>query len=160
MVTKRPINPRTGAPASVTERMDWASFQEALDAALKHGLSGIGLVLTEGCGLIGIDLDDAFAPDGQLHPWAKKLVRTLNSYSEISPSGRGIRIFIKGTLPGTRCWKGKVGMYAKARYLTVTGNRIAELDGIPLPSTIEERQVEINVVYREIFPEDNHQPKE
>ena len=40
---------------------------------------------------------------------------------EVSPSGKGIRIFVKGTLPEDGRKVGKVEMYQNKRYLTVTG---------------------------------------
>src|SRR5262249_26142506 len=73
-------------------------------------------------------------------------VKELNSYSEQSPSGRGIRIFARGTLPQGGRRKPRIEIYDRARFLTVTGRR---LEGVP--ATIEERSDEIAAFHARVF---------
>ena len=49
------------------------------------------------------------------------IIRALDSYTEISPSGTGIRIFARGKLPPGGRKRGRFEMYETGRYLTVTG---------------------------------------
>ena len=66
-------------------------------------------------------------------------------YTEVSPSGTGIRIICRGKLPPGARRKGKVEMYDESspRYLTITGH---VLDG---RGDIHDRQAEIEVVHAE-----------
>jgi len=48
-------------------------------------------------------------------------VERLNSYTEKSPSGTGIHIFIKAKLPPGGRKKGDFECYESGRYLTMTG---------------------------------------
>ncbi|MEO5347861.1 MAG: AAA family ATPase [Magnetococcus sp. YQC-9] len=70
-------------------------------------------------------------------------VRLLNSYTEISPSGKGLRCFAKGQLPDGWRKCGHREIYSEKRYLTITGNH---LDGTPLE--IFERQSSIEMFHQ------------
>ncbi len=64
----------------------------------RGGWDGVGIVLAQP--LSGVDLDDVVDPaTGEVHPEALRIVHEIKSYTEISPSGRGLRIFTYGTLP-------------------------------------------------------------
>lgn len=88
---------------------------------------GVGVVLN-GDGLCGVDLDGCIGPDGTPAPWAAAIVERAATYTEISPSGTGLRLFLWGALPPGRRKRDRVEAYAEARYLTVTGN---VLPGVP-----------------------------
>src|SRR5277367_6851178 len=56
---------------------------------------GVGIVLAglaDGRSLGGIDLDGCLV-DGGLLPWAQEIVEEVASYTEVSPSGTGVKIF-------------------------------------------------------------------
>jgi len=119
--TKVPVNPRTGANASSTDPSTWSDFNGAVQAATAGGL-GIGFVLTADLGIVGLDFDHAV--DAQTRQWVAhqdwvgKLWHT--TYLEQSPSGTGIRAFLKGKLPAPFKRDG-VEAYFDKRFLTVTG---------------------------------------
>ncbi len=114
----------SGALAKVNDPATWTTFENALTAYLRSGWSGIGIVLTEDDDLVGVDLDKVLDPDtGELAPEASRIVADLPTYCEISPSGRGLRLFGFGKLPQGGRRKGHVEMYEAGRYLTVTGNQ-------------------------------------
>ena len=95
----------------------------------RHGLDGVGLVLTAEDDLTGIDLDDCITDSGSRTPLAAEIIGYGESYAEVSPSGEGIRIFIRGKIE--RALKDHatgVEVYSTGRYLTVTGNQV---DGTP-----------------------------
>jgi putative DNA primase/helicase len=127
--TKVPI--QTAYPsrhASVDDPATWGSFLDAVDAQSCPGLrlDGIGYVLTPADGLVGIDLDHCRDREtGAIEPWALDIVQRVDSYTEVSPSGRGLRIFTRGVLPPGRRRKDHVEMYDSGRYLTLTGHRIS-----------------------------------
>jgi putative DNA primase/helicase len=143
---KIPYNVKTGRRASSTDLNHWATFPQALAAVQKD--DGIGFVFAANDPYCGIDLDHCRdAGTGTIEPWALEIVKRLNSYTEISPSGTGLHIFIKGNLPKDgKNRKGQIEMYTQGRYFTVTGN---QLQGTP--ATIETRQEELTRWYNETF---------
>jgi len=150
--TKVPINPRTGQKASSTDPSTWTSFDDAVAACRRFTtLEGVGFVFTQDDPFCGIDLDDCRDPNaGELKPWGQRWVEAVNSYTEVSPSGGGVKIFIRGAKPGRDCRKpyadGEVEIYDHARFFTVTGQR---LDGIS--TDVEERQDALDALYAEVF---------
>ena len=127
--TKVPKDARTGRNASVSDRRTWAPAATALDGVERHGHDGIGLVLTEEAGIIGIDLDDCINDAGLLSPLAAEIISYGETYAEVSPSGNGIQLFVLGKIDRPlKDDKAGVEVYAKDRYLTITGNHI---DGTP-----------------------------
>lgn len=140
---KIPYDARTGAPADSTKRETWSTFQEAVAASGRY--NGIGFVFA-GDSLVGVDLDHCIAEDGTIDAYAQKIVDELDSYTEISPSGTGLHIFVHGSLPPGGRKKGPVEMYQVGRYFTVTGRH---LDGTPL--TVEERSAELTALHTRVF---------
>ena len=59
-----------------------------------NGFAGVGIMLGEA--LQGVDLDACIDADGTLEPWASEVVDRLDSYTEISPSGRGLKAIFYG----------------------------------------------------------------
>jgi putative DNA primase/helicase len=121
-----------GSHASSTDTKTWCSWDEALKAWQQdpRRWSGIGFVFSPGDAFFGIDLDQCLDAAGKLKPWAQAIMeRFFDSYAEISPSGRGIKIWGKGGLPGGGAafplGDGRVEIYDQARYFTVTGNHWA-----------------------------------
>lgn len=121
---KKPINPKTGSSASVNKPESWGTFDEALGFFnTRKDMAGIGFVFTENDDYVGIDLDDCL-DRGELLPWAADIVEAVDSYTEISPSGKGLHLFTKGSLPANRRKEG-IEMYRSDRFFTVTGNHLA-----------------------------------
>lgn len=107
-VTKIPVNPQDGRTAATNKPSTWRSFEEAIEAIPKFGLDGIGFVFTPNDPYVGIDLDRCLDPGtGTLEEWAERYVRRFKSYVEISPSGRGLHILVKGSLPPGGAEKGR-----------------------------------------------------
>ncbi len=145
---KIPVCAATGRNASTTDPTTWTDHGTAARYAYTHGL-GLGFVFRQGSAIVGIDLDKCRdAETGALEPWAQKIVTDLNSYTEVSPSGRGLHIFPKGTLPPGRRRKGQIEVYDDGRFFTVTGHH---LEGTP--DTIEERSGQLSAFHRQVFGE-------
>lgn len=122
-------------PASSADPDTWGTYSEAMKAVEAHAC-GFGLMLgvVEGddFDVVALDLDDCRDPEtGKLVPWADKLVRRAASYTEVTPSGAGLRILgtcpqslsLQKTLP--RPDGGKVEVFAHGnRFITVTGEKL------------------------------------
>jgi len=100
------------------------TFEEVLAAHKKDPSLGIGFSLRKSDPFCGLDFDDVLDKNSKLLPEFRDLLEGLpNTYSEISPSGRGIRVFGKGDIPNQGSKKGKnYETYSSNRFLTVTGN--------------------------------------
>ena len=129
--TKIPYQPRNPKKkASSTNPDTWGTFEQALSVAQTNGFHGIGYVFSPQDDYAGIDLDHCRNPEtGEISEWAWEIIRRLNSYTEISPSGTGVHILIKGTVPPGGNSKGlagggKVEMYSQGRYFTMTGHHL------------------------------------
>ena len=138
--TKPPINPHTGFGASHSNPLQWGSYDEALARAQRDHLAGIGFVLEPGDDLTGSDLDDCRDPvSGSLEPWAAKIVALRETYTEVSPSGCGIRMMWKGKIESAiKCDPAHVEIYCRSRYLTITGQHVAgtPFEILPAPKTL------------------------
>jgi putative DNA primase/helicase len=134
--SKVPIAPKTGIKASSTNPMTWAGVDEALRCYEAHRLDGIGYVLTLEDALVGIDLDQV-CQAGALDEWAQQEVASLTTYTEVSPSGEGLRLFVRGALPKQGIRQGPIEAYQTARFLTMTGQHLPET-----PETIEARDLQ------------------
>ena len=153
--TKMPINPHTGRPGSVTDPNTWGTYSEAHAAFQQEMYDGIGFVLTKDDPYTGIDLDKCRnAETGVIEPEAMKIIERMDSYTEITPSERGVRIWVKAVLPdGASNRTPGVEIYDRRRFFTISGNHIPET-----PLTIEDRQSELDELHSSIFHEPEKKP--
>ena len=133
--TKPPYSAINGAKASSTDPSTWTTFEKASVVREKDGWDGIGFVFAKDDPFAGVDLDKCRNPDtGAIDPNAREIVDALDSYAEVSPSGTGLHVICRGTVPPGWRKKGPLEMYDNCRYFCVTGEHV---EGTPL--TIEER---------------------
>jgi putative DNA primase/helicase len=152
--TKPPYDPnRPGYRGDATDPATWATriVAEGCAKELANGTAktGIGIPLGDigdNIFLGGTDLDSSIDENGALSPWATRILSALGTYSEVSPSGRGIKAFFYAAAGDTRrfldligvepgkwgCKRGIPGLsgadhgpgievYCAARFFTVTG---------------------------------------
>lgn len=143
--TKVPINPRTGKLAKSNDPTTWGPVDEAIAAVTRFGLNGPGFMFSKDDPYVGIDLDHCLGDDGQPNVFAEHILGKITSYTEISPSGRGLHIIAKGTIPTGRK-KGALEMYSSVRFFTMTGHVFQGRDTI--------RDADLETVYREQFGQD------
>jgi putative DNA primase/helicase len=149
--TKVPVDPKSGAAASSTDAATWASFDEALAATTRlPSIEGVGFVFTDSDPFCGIDLDKCIDPaTGEMLWWGRSIVEALDSYAEISPSGLGVKIFVRARKPGERCKNGHesgaIEMYDAGRFFTVTGSAVGDR------REVEDRQEAVDALYGEVF---------
>lgn len=135
---KRPGDPKTGATATWSNPTTRCTFGQAFTAYELHPewFDGIGYLMDEAHGLIGIDLDGCVSPDDTVAPWALEIVASFpGAYWEKSISGTGLRGFCRGTLPVGGCRSkiegSSVELYADQRFLVVTGHTINHAERLP-----------------------------
>jgi hypothetical protein len=148
--TKVPYSPVGGGHASSTDPSTWGTREQAERGSA--GFDGVGIMLApldEGRHLGGIDLDACIDDEGNVAPWAREIVERVASYTEISPSYRGLKIFFehdpRETLAKDAHWhsavrqpsldggKGRgVEFYLRARYFTVTDNTFEQFGTVRL----------------------------
>ncbi|MEG0875025.1 MAG: AAA family ATPase [Clostridiales bacterium] len=124
---KVPYNPKTGNMAKPNDPKTFGTYEEA--AAVVEKYHGFGVSLGEG--LSAVDIDHCII-DAKLSPMAQAVIDYFQSYTEISPSGAGIRILFYShgvTYDKERYYfkNSKIGLelylsHQTDRYVTVTGN--------------------------------------
>lgn len=139
--------------ASSTNPATWADFEAARQAATVEGIDGIGFVVSANDPICGVDLDGCIGEQGEIHPVAASIIERLASYTEVSPSGTGLHVFVHARLSGSgrstakTPWRDKFEVYDRGRYLTVTGDHVAGT-----PATVEDRQDQLDALVAEMFP--------
>jgi primase-polymerase (primpol)-like protein len=107
---------------------------------LVGGYDGVGFVFSPGDPYAGVDLDNCRdSESAALDAWASELVATLDGYTEVSPSGTGVHVIVRGAAPNRQ--DGRIEAYSSGRYFTVTGRAIFG-HGLPPP----ERQEGLNML--------------
>jgi hypothetical protein len=154
-LTKVPHH-RNGYKADPSDPSTWSTFADVV-AAYADGVrrfNGIGFVFAAGGDYTGIDLDHHCDPaTGQLDELGGRYVRLLNSYTELSQSGTGVHVLVRGTIPsstGRRDAKMGVEMYSAGRFFVMTGRRLPDTS-----PTIEPRQSQIETMFQQIFGSKN-----
>jgi hypothetical protein len=163
-LTKVPFQ-LNGSEGDSSDPAKWASYTEVVEAFNKGGYDGIGFTFDVLDPYAGVDLDHCINADGTIMPKAKAILEKLNSYSEISPSGTGIKVFLKAKNPvkiqkkdgkfqqGFESKKPdlEIEIYYGYRFFTLTGNRLTDY-----PSTVEDRTQELTEIFKEVFKDRNY----
>lgn len=110
---KVPHSPRSGK-AQANNPATWGTRSAAEARAKGLGVPGqVGVMLGEldaARALGGVDLDTCRdAETGELEPWAVEVIDALDSYTEVSPSGTGVKVFFlynPADLPALRAFMG------------------------------------------------------
>lgn len=147
--TKVPTSPSTGEFISATDLTQRVSIDDACEAlALEsHPINGLGIILSESESITVLDLDNCIS-EGEIDEWAAGIIERFDAYTELSPSGKGIRVIFFGSKPGSKCRKGHIEIYNCKRFVTVTGARLRGSQ-----KDLVDRQAELEVFYQELFAE-------
>ncbi len=119
---KKPPYSPDGKLLHVNKPDEWCCYTDVARYEQK------GFLLTKGSMLCGIDLDKCRNPEkGEIEDWAWKIIKALRSYTEISPSGTGVRIIVYGEKPENSrsrfpLYGHEIEVYDCKRYLTFTGD--------------------------------------
>jgi len=144
------ISTRSGAvyAASSTDEATWRTYEDAYNAWLENewSFAGVGRVIRAEKDLVGVDLDKCLDPEsGELTPRAKAMLERLDSYAEISPSGTGVKVWVRAPSTTRAHVKPGLEVYPRGRYFTVTGLTMCEGD-------IKTRDEELAAIIAEEFP--------
>jgi len=140
---KPPYNARTHKKGNPVDPKDRSSYQVACAALIGHPeYNGVGIAPEYADGLTSIDIDRCVT-NRVIEPWAQKIVDELSTFTEFSPSGTGLRLWLKGwQVPIVEGKEGRnfggIEIYRGRHYMTVTGDHVP---GTPL--TIERRDVTV-----------------
>jgi hypothetical protein len=145
-----------GQKASSNNPETWIDFDSVIKAYNTGKFSGIGFVFTKDTGIVGIDIDahkdssHKLVENGQIvDKEVLEIVESLNSYTEITQSGKGLHTIVFGAKPGSKCKKGSknfdVEIYDHDRFFVMTGNVVKGYE------TINSNQDAINTFYNKYF---------
>ena len=144
------------AGASSTDPKTWRTFDDAYGLYLQLNADGLYIAHSEDRPMTGGDFDDCIN-GGSIRPDVEKRVQKLNTYTEKSPSGCGLRTVNWGSKPGSKCRTTVDGaeyeLYDHGRWLSITGHHV---DGYP--DTINDDPEAVTVVYKEIFGDNGNKP--
>jgi hypothetical protein len=115
---------RVGEQGTPEDRAKLRTLDQAIAAAAKLHMDGIGFAFLSGDGLIGIDIDGAIdTGTGEVAERARTIIEACNSYTEYSPSGKGVHIIVAGESSTFKSNKIGLEVFCGSQFFTFTGNR-------------------------------------
>jgi hypothetical protein len=100
------------------------SFDMAMTAMSRGRYDGVGFAFLPGDGLIGIDIDGGVDPDAkELTERARMIVEACQSFTELSPSGKGLHIYVRGKTETFKSNDIGVEVFCGSQFFTVTGEQ-------------------------------------
>lgn len=131
----------------VSTMCSYALAKEMLQKYNYQRFQGLNYLCGEG--IIGIDLDNCIDENNRINDFAKKIIAELDSYTEVSPSGKGIHILVKCDLPVTTINNDKFGVEIKSdgSTLSITGRAFEN------HLTIENRTEKLIELYEQYKPQ-------
>ena len=147
--TKCPYDPHTGQFGASNDPKAFSSFSHAHLVLERYGYDGLGVgIFGDVC---AIDIDGCITADGKLSEKAKDIISRMYSYTELSPSGKGIHILFRA--PHFAYDKSKyyinnqsdgIEAYisgATNKFVTITGKRL-----VGSPHDLQERSTQLSEV--------------
>lgn len=147
--TKCPYDPHTGSFGASNDPKSFSSFAHAHLVLERYGYDGLGVgIFGDVC---AIDLDDCITADGKLSEKAKDIISRMQSYTELSPSGKGIHILFRA--PNFDFDKSKYYINNQSEgieaYVAGTTNKFVTITGKRLvgsPHDLQERSSQLSEV--------------
>lgn len=133
--------------ADTMQPHQWGPYDAAI-ARLSTGVfAGVGILLV--APIVGLDKDNC-VKDNVISAEAWELILEADSYTEISPSGTGIRIFVSSSwapsLDAPQGFnRGGIELYFGKRFLTVTGRHV---EGTP--TIVQDRTAFVRTKYEQL----------
>ncbi len=125
---------RGGELGGPKDRAALAEFDAVLKRyAASADFAGIGFAFLDGDGLIGIDLDWKHNVTGDAEPLHNTIMERVQSFTEFSPSGKGVHIIVQGQCDSFKSDAIGVEVYCGGRYFTCTGDRLTSAPAEVLP---------------------------
>jgi hypothetical protein len=127
-------------------RNEWNKTNYGFDEVSKifnqGGYTGIGLQPKDN--LICIDLDNCLDPNDEPTGYALDILK-LGSYTEISPSGKGLHVWINSTKKIEFMQMRGLEIFSRSKYVTITGNIYKNLN--------EVKTLDISHIIQRYFPD-------
>lgn len=151
-LTKVPFNAETGEFAKSNDPNTWSSYETAINFT---GADGVGFFFKPP--YLGIDIDNVeddiyrYRQGDKLDNIVSEFTEAFKTYTEVSPSGNGLHLIVKGKIPGERRRKGNIEMYDSGRFFTMTGNSIGKYKEVTeaSPQLFKE-------IYKKYFPDNSN----
>lgn len=128
---------RHGKQGSPEDRSKLVTFAAAKASAARRGMDGVGLALMPEFGITALDFDRCVDADGNLPSEIAQIVG--RTYSEFSPSGNGVRAFVRGDYGNRKSsGNGDFGFetFHSSGYCTFTGNILPIVDIVGFEDTV------------------------
>ena len=136
---------RSGQQGSPEDREKLTTFTTARDAAARRGFDGVGFAPLADWGITALDFDNCVGPDGGIPAEIERIAG--RTYAEYSPSGKGIRAFVRGNLGNHKAptTSGAYGAetFASNGFVTVTGDMLPGVDLLGHEDTIAEADAHV-----------------
>ncbi len=169
--SKLPMYALSNKPSSVINNKLWSDFNSAMNAIKNNKYDYLGFVFNNN-GIVGIDIDVATDEYGLLNTMAAHIIKICKSYTELSRSGKGIHILLRGKLPfdGRNNLK-TMEIYQNGRYFILTGKCIGYTKIIENQQAIdyiidnyfddtrqnkESKDINLNKIYKIDYKVDNY----
>jgi primase-polymerase (primpol)-like protein len=136
---------RRGLQGSPEDRAKLTTFAEAVAAAGRQGAAGVGLAMLPEWDFCVLDFDNCVSPDGRLPDEVAAIAHY--TYSEYSPSGKGIHAFVRGDYGDHKSpSKGNdfgFETFSNTGFLTFTGDVLFEVDVTGMHDTISDLDAKV-----------------
>lgn len=153
---------RHGKQGGPEDRGKLTTFAAAKDAAARRGMDGVGFAPMPEWGITALDFDNCVDADGKLPTEILQIVG--RTYSELSPSGKGVRAFVRGSLgnkksPSTPTQYG-LETFSSTGFVTVTGQVLPVVEMLELENFIAPVDERIIDLCARRFGPSDHVPSE
>ena len=141
---------RHGKQGSPQDLQQLTTFSAARTAAARRGFDGVGFVPMPEFNICALDFDHCVT-NGQVHPDLEAIV--TGTYAEYSPSGTGVRAFVKGQYGNSKARGEPYGfeVFSSKGFVTVTGNRLDIVDILGNENTIAELDAPVRALCAKRF---------
>jgi KaiC/GvpD/RAD55 family RecA-like ATPase len=146
-------NKRHGKQGSTQDLQQLTAFDAARTAAARRGFDGVGFVPLPEWNICALDFDHCVT-NGELHPDLEAIV--TGTYAEYSPSGTGVRAFVKGQYGNSKARGEPYGfeVFSSKGFVTFTGNRLDVVEILGNENTIAELDAPVRALCAKRFTRD------
>jgi hypothetical protein len=146
-------NKRHGKQGSTQDLQQLTTFDAARTAAARRGFDGVGFVPLPEWNICALDFDHCVT-NGELHPDLEAIV--TGTYAEYSPSGTGVRAFVKGQYGNSKARGEPYGfeVFSSKGFVTFTGNRLDVVEILGNENTIAELDAPVRALCAKRFTRD------
>jgi hypothetical protein len=143
-------NKRHGKQGSTQDLQQLTTFDAARTAAARRGFDGVGFVPLPEWNICALDFDHCVV-NGKVHPDLEAIV--TGTYAEYSPSGTGVRAFVKGQYGNSKARGEPYGfeVFSSKGFVTFTGNRLDVVEILGNENTIAELDAPVRALCAKRF---------